>query len=294
MTPLIIVGCGYLGSHLARVALAEGRTVRVCARSTGRLAPLGALGAQVKYLDVAVPKQLPVALSGLPGATVIYAVPPDSKLRPGQAVTAAMQAAYGGGAGCFILFSSSGLYGDRPDDESWIDESSDLANDDPPMANVKSDEEAVARCDIDRLRTITLRLAPVYGPGRGIRARMRKGDYRIIDDGEHAISRIYIDDLVQVIATVEDRGVSRSLYLVADDEPTTQGEYARWLSARLGLPMPASRPLYDAGGAQVAHRNRKIRNTKLKAELGITLRYPTFRDGEVAIEATEAAIEAPN
>ena len=37
--------------------------------------------------------------------------------------------------------------------------------------------------------------------------------------------------------------------------------------------------------ARAAHRNRKIRNAKLKAELGITLKYPSFREGEAAIEA---------
>jgi nucleoside-diphosphate-sugar epimerase len=62
-TPLIILGCGYIGSRLARAALAAGRPVRVCARSTGRLAPLGELGAQVKYVDGAVVKNLIVCLS---------------------------------------------------------------------------------------------------------------------------------------------------------------------------------------------------------------------------------------
>src|SRR3954465_1533950 len=67
MTPLIIVGCGYIGTRIARTALAAGRTVRVCGRSTGRLAALTDAGAQVKYLDATVPKQLSPVLSGLQG-----------------------------------------------------------------------------------------------------------------------------------------------------------------------------------------------------------------------------------
>jgi nucleoside-diphosphate-sugar epimerase len=281
---IVILGSGYLGDRIARTALRVGRPVRVCARSTSRLATLGALGAEVKYLDAAVPKQLTSALASMHGALVVYSIPPVTALPPGNAIRAAMQAAYGGGASCFVHFSSSGLYGDRPDDETWIDEDTPLAPDDPAMHNVKTDEDAVAACTFDRLRTVILRLAPVYGPGRGVRERLRKGQYKLLEDGQHAISRIHVDDVVRIVLAAEARAPSRSLYMVADDEPTTQIDYARWLCDRMGIPMPPSRQLYEPGGSKVAHRNRKIRNTRVKAALGIELKYPSFREGEAAIE----------
>lgn len=289
MVPLIILGCGYVGAHLARAALVDGRTVRVCARGTGRLAPLGALGAQVKYVDAGVPKQLGPGMSGLPGATVVYSVPPVAALPPGQAIRAALQAAYGAGAGCFVLFSSSGLYGSQPDDDVWIDEDTPVATDDPAMNNIKSDELEVERCNFDRLRTVTLRLAPVYGPGRGLRERIRKGEFRLLDDGQHATSRIHVDDVARVVFAAEAGAPRGARYLVADDEPTTQGEYARWLCERLALPLPPSRQIFEPGKPRVAHRNRRIRNSRLKQELGIELRYPSFREGEAAIEAESTA-----
>lgn len=289
MTPLIILGCGYIGTRLARAALAAGRTVRVCGRSTGRLAVLGQAGAQVKYLDAAVPKQLGPVLSGLAGATAIYSIPPVTALPPGQSLRAALQAAYGGGAACFVHFSSAGLYGSQPDDESWIDEDTPIAHDDPPMMNVQSDEREVESCQFDRLRTVILRLAPVYGPGRGVRERMRKQEYRILDDGQHAISRVHVDDVVNVVFAAEARAPARSRYLVADDEPTTQGQYAQWLSGRMSLPMPPSRQMFEPGAPRVAHRNRRVRNALMKRELAIELRYPSFREGEAAIEAELAA-----
>ena len=292
MAPLIILGCGYVGARLARAALAAGRTVRVAARSTGRLAPLGTAGAQVKFLDAGVPKQLNPVLSGLPGATVVYSIPPVAALPPGQGIRAALQAAYGVGAGCFVHFSSAGLYGSQPDDEAWIDEDTPLALDDPPMAGVIADEHEVDVCTFDRLRTVSLRLAPVYGPGRGMRARLRKGEFRVLDDGQHATSRIHVDDVVGAVFAAEDHAVRGARYLAADDEPTTQGAYARWLSERMGLPMPPSRALFEPGAPKIAHRNRRIRNTRLKADLALTLRYPSFREGEAAIEAELAAREA--
>lgn len=281
--PIIILGCGYVGARVARAALAEGRTVRVCARSTGRLAPLGELGAQVKHVDAAVPKSFVAATAGLAGATVLYSIPAGGMLPPGHAMRAALQAAYGGGADCFVYLSSSGLYGDDPDDETWIDEDTPIVEE-AAMKAVLADEAALAACSFERLRPVVLRLAPVYGPGRGVRERLKKGTYKLLDDGQHAISRIHVDDVVRVIFAAEERAPARSLYLVADDEPTTQRDYASWLSERMGVAMPPARARVEPGAAKVAHRNRRIKNAKLKKELELELKYPSFREGEAAIE----------
>jgi nucleoside-diphosphate-sugar epimerase len=284
--PLVIVGCGFLGERIARAGLAEGRHVRALRRSTGKLAALAALGAEVKFVDASNPSQLPTALA-VRGATVVYSIPPGGTLPPGVGIRAVLQAAYGGGAQCFVYFSSSGLYGAQPDDDVWIDEDTPVAHDDLPMRSVISDEDEILRGVHEKLRTVILRIAPVYGAGRGVRARLRKGDYRLLDDGQHAISRIHVDDLVQVVFAAEARAASGSRYLVADDEPTTQREYAQWLCDRMGLPMPPTRSMSDRA---VAHRNRRIKNARMKAELGVTLRYPTFREGEAAIEAEEGTV----
>jgi nucleoside-diphosphate-sugar epimerase len=283
-TPLVILGCGYVGSHIARAALAAGRTVRVCRRSTGKVAALGELGAQIKYLDASQPKQLTAALASSQGGTAIYAM---SRVGgpPGHIMRAALQAAYGGGISTFIYLSSTGLYGDSPDDDAWIDEDTPVVHGDQDMAHVISDEREIELCSFDRVRTIILRLAPVYGPGKGVRERLKKGDYRLLDDGQHAISRIHIDDVARIIFAAEQKAPAKSTYLVADDEPTTQLAYATWLCDRMGLPMPPSRKIFEPGAQKVAFRNRRIRNAKLKRELGIELSYPTFREGEAAIEA---------
>jgi nucleoside-diphosphate-sugar epimerase len=285
--PIVILGCGYVGSAIARAAIAAGRQTRVCGRSTGRLQPtLGSEGAEVKFLDAATPKGFTAAVNGMHNATIVYSIPPVAQLPPGHAIRAALQAAYGVGAASFIHFSSSGLYGDEPDDATWIDEDTPITPD-GSMQNVQSDEQEVMKVSFEKPKIKVLRLAPVYGPGRGVRNRIRKGEFKILDNGEHATSRIYIDDLVQVVFACEDKAPHKSLYLAADDEPTTQGEYAKWLSERMGAPMPPFRPQMEAGKARVAHRNRKYRNTKLKRELGIELKYRSYREGEAAIEAAE-------
>jgi nucleoside-diphosphate-sugar epimerase len=286
---LAILGCGYVGSRLARAALAAGRPVRACSRSTGKIAPLGELGAELKYVDASVAKHLTAATASMAGGTVVYAIPPVAELPPGRAMRAALQAAYGGGASCFIYLSSAGLYGEEPDDDVWIDEDTPVDTSDAPMANVRSDEAEIEACMHERLRIVILRLAPVYGPGRGVRNRLQKGDYRLLDGGTHAISRIHVDDAVAAILAAEESAPAGSRFLVADDEPTTQLDYATWLTERMGIAMPPSRARFEPGKQRVAHRNRRIRNARMKEVLGLSLRYPTFREGEAAIEAELAA-----
>jgi nucleoside-diphosphate-sugar epimerase len=280
----VILGCGYVGSHIARAALTAGRPVRVCRRSTGKVAALGELGAQIKYLDASQPKQLTAALASSQGGTAIYAM---SRVGgpPGHIVRAALLAAYGGGISTFFYLSSSGLYGDGPDDDVWIDEDTPVAHGDQEMAHVISDERELVSCTFDRVRTVVLRLAPVYGPGRGVRERLKKGEYRLLDEGQHAISRIHIDDVARAVFAAEAKAPAKATYLVADDEPTTQLAYATWLCDRMGMPLPETRSMFEPGGRKVSFRNRRIRNAKLKRELGIELQYPTFREGEAMIEA---------
>jgi nucleoside-diphosphate-sugar epimerase len=282
MSSLVILGCGYVGARIARAALAEGRTVRVASRSTGRLQPLGELGAEVKFVDAGQPKTFTSVLASAHGATVVYSIPPVTALPPGHAMRAALQAAYGAGAGCFVYFSSCGLYGDAPDDDTWVDEDTPLAAD-PAMQNILIEEREVTTSSL-ALRTVVLRMAPVYGPGRGVRERLRKGQYSILEDGQHVTSRIHVDDVARIVFAAEQHAPQKAVYLVGDDEPVTQGEYARWLSERMGVAMPPSRQIIEPGKARVPHRNRRIRNARMKQELQLALRYPTFREGEAQIE----------
>jgi nucleoside-diphosphate-sugar epimerase len=114
---------------------------------------------------------------------------------------------------------------------------------------------------------------------------MKTGKYSILENGQHVTSRIHVDDVARIVFAAEQHAPARALYLVGDDEPVTQGDYARWLSERLGVAMPPSRQIVEAGKGRVPHRNRRIRNARLKQELQLELKYPTFREGEAQIES---------
>lgn len=288
----IVLGCGYIGSRLARAALEKGRKVRVATLHPARHEDLRLAGAEVRPLDASKIRAFLPAVEGAHGATVVYCVPPIAEVPAGEALARATEAALHIGARSFIYLSSAGLYGDRPD-ESLIDEESSLAHDDPAMASYHTDEQAVESASLAGLRTCTLRLAAVYGPGKGVRARLRAGDYKLLDGGRHYVSRVHINDVINVIFAAEERAPQGGLYLVGDDQPTTQKEYAEWLCARLDLPMPPSMASAAPGMRRTPHRNRRISNAKMKRELKVTLQYPTYVEGEAQIDAVEQGDTLP-
>ena len=151
-----------------------------------------------------------------------------------------------------------------------------------------AEESAVEMARLAGLSTVILRLAAIYGPGRGVRERLKAGSYKLIDDGEHYFSRVHVDDIVGILRAAAERAPGGAVYCVSDDRPTTQREYADWLVARLGVAPPPSVPSLAPGKPRRGVRNRKVVNARLKRELDYRFRYPSYVEGEAAIEAEEA------
>src|SRR5207245_790447 len=85
-----------------------------------------------------------------------------------------------------------------------------------------AEESAVDMARISGLSTVVLRLAAIYGPGRGVRERLKAGSYKLLDDGAHYFSRVHVDDLVAIVRAAAERAPGGAVYCVADDRPTTQ------------------------------------------------------------------------
>jgi nucleoside-diphosphate-sugar epimerase len=279
----VILGCGYSGSRLARALLADGERVRVCARNTARLETLAAVGASVRALAAEKARAFGPALYGLLAPTVVYSIPPLGNAPSGAALGRACQAALAAGATRFVYLSSTSVYGETPDGET-VDEDTPVALSDGEAFLRITEESAVETGRLGGLSTVILRLAAIYGPGRGVRERLKAGTYKLTDDGVHVFSRVHVDDIVGIIRAAVARAPSGAVYCVGDCKPTTQREYAEWLSARLGVPMPPSVPSLAPGAPRRGVRNRSINNARLIRELEYQFRYPSYVEGEMAIE----------
>jgi len=293
MADWAILGCGYVGTRLARALAAEGGTqggnrVRVCARNATRLAPLAELGVEIHAMDAAKSRAFGPSLYGLTSPIVVYSIPPLPNLPSGEALRRAADAAAAVGASRFIYLSSTAVYGETPDGET-VDEETPVALSDAEAMTRIAEESAVDMARLSGLSTVVLRLAAIYGPGRGVRERLKAGSYKLIDDGAHFFSRVHVDDIVGILRAAADRAPAGAVYCVADDRPTTQKEYADWLVARLGVKPPVSVPSLAPGAPRRGVRNRKVANARLVRELDYRFRYPSYVEGEQAIEAEQGA-----
>jgi nucleoside-diphosphate-sugar epimerase len=285
MSYWVILGCGYIGTHLAKALLARGEGVLACARNKERLAELEAAGADTYQFEATRRHAFHYAMGNARTPIVIYCLPPYPNLPGGELVSRAAAESLIVGAQRFVYLSSTAVYGEGRDSDIVNEDTPvSMALDDPDARPFVSAEGAVEDARAKGLDALILRLSPVYGPGRGMRKRMLDGTYKLLDEGKHVYSRVHVDDVVDIIQAAVERAPINATYCVADDRPCPQREYAEWLSRHLGVRMPASVPSLAPGMPRRRVRNRGVSGAKLQKELDYTLRYPTYREGEIAID----------
>lgn len=184
--------------------------------------------------------------------------------------------------------STTVVYGDH--DGGWVDETTPVT----PKAN-RGKWRAQAEADwqsIDGLPLHIFRLAGIYGPGRGPFAKLKSGNARLIIKPGQVFSRIHVDDIAQVLAASITQPNPGAIYNVCDDVPVPPQDVLSYASELLGLPLPPEVPFSEAAMTPMARsfysENKRVRNTLIKEELGVQLRYPDYRTGlKAAIEAED-------
>jgi nucleoside-diphosphate-sugar epimerase len=259
--------------------------VLACARNKERLADIEAAGADTYQFEATRRHAFHYAMGNARTPIVVYCLPPYPNLPGGELLSRAAAESLAVGAQRFVYLSSTAVYGEGRDGEI-VDEDSQVspALDDPDARPYISAEGAIEDARSKGLDALILRLSAVYGPGRGVRKRMLAGTYKLLDEGSHVYSRVHVDDVVDIILTAVERAPINATYCVADDRPCPQREYAEWLARHLGVRTPASVPSLASGMPRRRIRNRAVANAKLKKELDYSFRYPTYREGETAID----------
>ncbi|HEV3025499.1 MAG TPA: SDR family oxidoreductase [Pirellulales bacterium] len=280
----LVVGCGYLGSRVARRWHNAGDEVFVVTRSAGRAAALAAEGYRPLVADVTESE----TLGGWPVAdTVLYAVGFDRQ------ASMSIEQVYVEGLrhvlavlpvpkGRFIYISSTGVYGGN--DGAWVDETTPCR---PTRSGGRAslDAEQVLLAHPLANRAVILRLAGVYGPGRIPRLAALLAGEPITAPRNGYMNLIHVDDAVEAVLAARHQPIALPrTYLVADGKPVRRHEYYAELARLAGGPAPHFvEPPADSPAAQRASADKRIDNARMLAELAISLRYPSFRDGLAAI-----------
>jgi nucleoside-diphosphate-sugar epimerase len=135
-----------------------------------------------------------------------------------------------------------------------------------------------------------LRLSGIYGPGQNALVQVARGSAKRIDKPGQVFNRIHVFDIAQAIEAAFERRAS-GIFNVTDDAPTPQGVPIAFAAEMLGVAPPPSIPFAEAskGMSPMAlsfyGESKRVRNEKLKRELGVRLRYPSYADGLSALFA---------
>ena len=130
---------------------------------------------------------------------------------------------------------------------------------------------------------VILRVAGIYGPGRGFWFRQfLRGEARIEGDGSRYLNMIHRDDVVGCIIAALKNGRPGEIYNAVDDEPVTQIEFFR-VARDNARQAPAAAVSDDAGIVRKrGATNKRVSNAKLRTELKYEFQFPDFREGYAA------------
>jgi hypothetical protein len=288
MATLICFGLGYSAEHFVAAYGHKYDRIIGTVRNRERAAILNAYDAgrlQVLVFDGAQ------ATSALNGAIAeaddaLVSVPPGADGDPilaayGEALSRANKLRE------IVYLSTIGVYGDRGG--QWVDEDT-LPEPDSPRGSARLAAERDWRRVGQRngAGVAVLRLAGIYGPGQNALVQIARGKARRVVKPGQIFNRIHVGDIAQAIDAAFTCRAS-GIFNVADDEPSPPGDPIVFAARLLGVEPPPEIPFAQAASTMSPmalsfwQECRRVKNAKLKRELSVTLRYPTYREGLTAL-----------
>lgn len=184
--------------------------------------------------------------------------------------------------------STIGVYGDHGG--AWVDEQTPAT-----PTNARSRERAdaeqawLAFGAANNIAVHIFRLAGIYGPGQSQLVQLARGTARRIIKPGQVFNRIHVEDIARAVDASLDRPRSGAIYNVTDNEPAPPQDVVTFAASLCGVEPPREINLDDAGltemGRSFYAESKRVRNDLLRGELGVTLAYPTYREGLTALRA---------
>ena len=188
--------------------------------------------------------------------------------------------------------STTAVYGDHQG--GWVNEATPV---NPQSARAVQRVLAERQWLATGLPVHIFRLAGIYGPGRGPFEKVRDGSARRIIKPGQVFSRIHVADIAATLLASIQRPNPGAIYNVCDDDPAPPEDVLSHAAALLGLPEPPAVAYADADMTPMARsfyaESKRVRNYRIKAELGLCLHYPSYREGLAALLAAQAQVTPP-
>jgi nucleoside-diphosphate-sugar epimerase len=283
---LFCLGLGYSAQALARRLSIDGWHVTGTARTSEKIDELSRDGFSTHLFDGTSWSDA-LQLAAEQADAILLSAPPDENgdpvLRAGAGKLRGLKSRWLG------YLSSTGVYGDRQG--GWVDETTPPEPSNPRSAKRLAAEIAWAVFAAETAAPLHIfRIAGIYGPGRNPLEALRAGTARRFDKPGQIFSRIQVDDLAAVLAASIAKPLPGAIYNVCDDEPASQADVIAYGAELLGMTPPpleafaAAEPSLSEMAKSFYRDSKRVRNDRMKRELGVTLAYPTYREGLCALK----------
>ena len=283
---LLVFGFGYTSRHVAERLRPGGVQIAATVRSQAKADMLtrSGIGARVfssEQCDPAITQDIAEA------EAILVSVPPDGSGDPVLAafadrITAAPNLRWIG------YLSTVGVYGDHAG--GWVDETTPVA---------PCEARSQARADVEQawlsfgavcgIAVHIFRLPGIYGPGRNQLAQLAAGTARRIVKPGQVFNRIHVADIAAVIEASLQRPRGGAIYNISDDEPAPAQDVVSFAADLCGVAPPPEIPFESAELSPMARsfygESKRVRSALIRSELGVVLRYPTYREGLTALRA---------
>lgn len=178
--------------------------------------------------------------------------------------------------------STVGVYGNY--DGEWVTEESEARPGSKRSSWRKlAEDQWLALSRNNGIPVHIFRLPGIYGPGRGPMNKLRQGRARRIEKKGQVFNRAHVEDIAAtLIASLKKPNPGR-VYNVADDLPAPPQDVLAYAAELLQIEVPPLIPFEDAEMSSMARSfyldNKRVSNKRMKEELGVKLKYPTYREG---------------
>ena len=290
MPHCLCIGHGYSARAFARRLKGFGWRVSGTTRSPDRARQMEADGVHPIILD-SLDKEWrgldePFAMSD---AVLVSAAPDedgDPALNTGLLQRAARSAPQWIG-----YLSTVGVYGNH--DGAWVDETSECRPVSARSTRRVAAEKAWLAEASDARQVHVFRLSGIYGPGRSPLKKVARGEGRAIIKLGQVFNRIHVADIAATLLASLKNPAPGRIYNVTDDEPAPPQDVVNFAADLLGLPRPPQVPFEEAEMTEMGRsfygENKRVRNLRIRHELGVDLAFPTYREGIGALWAAGRA-----
>jgi nucleoside-diphosphate-sugar epimerase len=300
MRPLVCLGLGYCARHYVTEFGQRFDRIVGTTRSADEMTALtarrfGVRAVEMQLFDgntaspevraaIAGAEALLISAAPADGVDPVLAVLEDDILRASALRT-------------IVFLSTLGVYADT--NGAWIDESAEVIPDLARRGSARRKAEMAWQALGARreLPVAIMRLGGIYGPGQNAMIRLQRGAAHRVAKPGHVSNRVHVFDVAQAIDAAFERRID-GIINVVDDEPTSPSEHIAFAAGLMGIEPPAEIPFAQAHKVMTPFALTfyegciRARNDKLKRALGVTLRYPTFREGLRALHDASDYIAA--